>query len=131
MNKFYGIRSRTGDKIIFEREPILHAYLRSLPEDKRLEITIKKYAQKRSNQQRKFYWAVVVKMIADHCGMTPQEAHDALKWMFLKEQGEYMVTVKSTAKLTTKEFIDYIEQCNIWAAEFLGLVLPDPAYPDE
>ena len=118
-------------KLVHEHPEKLKAFIAGLKPTIRQKITIEKYIQKRSSQQRKYYFGVVVKLIADHCGMTPQEAHEALKWMFLQERGEYMPTVRSTAKLTTKEFMDYIEQCVIWAAEFLQIVVPDPNFPDE
>jgi len=121
----------SGHHIEFEHLAQYKAYLSGIKDDTQLEIRIKKYIQKRSNPQNRYYWKIVVNMVADHCGMTPQEAHEGLKWMFLKERGEYMPTVKSTAKLTTKEFVDYIEQCVIWAAQFLSVVIPDPTYPDE
>ena len=126
--KFFA--SKIAGKLVYENPEKLKAFIAGLKVNIRQKITFEKYVQKRSLPQNAYYHGVVVKMVADYTGMRPEEAHEGLKWMFLKERGEYMPTVKSTAKLTTKEFIDYIEQCVIWAAEFLGVVIPDPNYPD-
>ena len=37
-----------------------------------------------------------------------------------------MPKVKSTTKLSTKEFNEYIEQIQVWAASEHGVVIPDP-----
>ena len=131
MSVFYGKRSRVGDKIIYEREPILQAYLRSLPEDKRLEITIKKYNRKRSLPQNAFYWGVVVDMISKETGQDKDSVHDGLRQMFLKVHDEKLPTVRSTTKLTTVEFVRYIDECMLWTAEFLQIIIPPPNYPTE
>ncbi len=69
-------------------------------------------------------------MIADFCGYETTEAcHEALKAKFLGEEiDQYgLKHVKSTTGLDTTEFIEaYTEPIKRWAAEFLGLPIPDP-----
>ena len=54
---------------------------------KDVEVTIRKWQLKRSNQQNSYYWGVVVAMIAEAAGYTPEEAHDALRMQFLEAHG--------------------------------------------
>ena len=124
--KFYGHSNCAKTQIIYEKQNLLEAYLKSFKPDTRLEIVIKKYVPKRTDSQNKYYWGVVVKMIADYTGMDKDSTHDGLRQIFLKVEHEKLPTIKSTAKLSTIEFAEYIEQCVIWAATFLGLVIPDP-----
>ena len=131
LSVFYGKRSRVGDKIIYEREPILQAYLRSLPEDKRLEITIKKYVQKRSSQQNKYYWKVIINMISDETGADTDTVHSELKKRFLMIKDGIIPVIGSTKKLSTIEFLRYNDECVLFAAEFLGIIIPPPNYPTE
>ena len=62
-------------------------YLRGL-EGKEVEVTItlpKDYPQ-RSGQQSKYYWGVIVEMISQHTGYTPEEVHELLKQRFLGQE---------------------------------------------
>jgi len=99
-------------------------------EGKKVELTLKKSQSIRSLQQNKFYHGVVVKMIADHCGYVPDEMHEILKHKFLSDSfaDEFgLVRVRSTAALSTDEFIQYTNRIIIWSAETLGLPIPDPS----
>lgn len=96
-------------------------------ENKPVEITIRKRRAKRSDQANRYYWSVVVALVAEYCGYEPEEAHDALKLMFLTDHTADgpLPLVKSTAKLTQSEFSDYIERVKRWAATDLGVVIPE------
>lgn len=85
----------------------------------------------RSDNANRYYWGVVVKTIADELGYTQEELHDALKEKFLRveadpERGRVLPTVRSTAKLTTSEFEEYLETVRMWAARDMGIVVPLP-----
>jgi hypothetical protein len=93
----------------------------------------------RSGRQNSYYWAVIVHDLCDFTGSTPEEMHYELKRMFNSEKqqkeivvrGETMIKVlppkiKSTAKLSTKEFMDYCESIRRFAAEEYGLAISDP-----
>ena len=83
----------------------------------------------RSNDQNRYYWGVVVRMIADHCGYYGSEEldalHEELKKIILPCHGKFNLPA-STAKMNTEEFSDYVEKVRIYAAENLGLYIPDP-----
>lgn len=102
------------------------AYVRNFKAGCRVEITVKKYNPKRSDRQNRYYWSVVVGYISAYTGQLPEEAHEGLKSMFLKVHHDKLPYIRSTASLTTKEFNDYVEQCIVWAAQFLGVAIPDP-----
>jgi hypothetical protein len=81
----------------------------------------------RSDQQNRYYWGVVVDLLAVHTGYTPEEMHEALKIKFLSVRRDGLPdTVKSTTKLTKDEFCEYIDNIQKWAARDMGCVIPDP-----
>jgi hypothetical protein len=93
----------------------------------KIDVILKKHEERTSDPQRKYYWAVIVKMIAEYTGHEPNEIHDTLKWKFLKERDvkgiEY---VKSSESLNTAEREEYHEQCRKWALIVLGVKIPLP-----
>lgn len=96
-------------------------------EGKRIELSIKKYRENRSDRQNRYYWGVVIKLLASHCGYTSDEMHEVLKHKFLSGATDKfgLVLVRSTAALDTDEFVQYTNQIVIWAAGF-GVYIPDP-----
>lgn len=109
----------------------------------RLIIRIKKYRKSRSNKQNAYYWGAVISYVTDglvdmgfdrHL-LSAENVHHMLRDKFLKEDlgitdgdhaGEFVTMVKSTTDLSTTEFMDYIAAIQKYAAEFLGIVIPDP-----
>lgn len=99
-------------------------YLQSLDGD--VEIVVGKRRPKRSDPQNGYYWAVVVKIPADHFGYYSDEMHDAFKLMFLRREGlRGPPTIRSSAKLTKAEFGEYIDRCRMWCEE-QGIRIPSP-----
>jgi hypothetical protein len=96
-------------------------------EGKVIELILRIRRSKRSLKQNKFYWAVVIPILADHFGYESQEMHSALKFKFLRtHEKEELVSVRSTTSLNTKEFMDYIERIQRWAATDHQIYIPDP-----
>lgn len=113
-----------GNKTVIYNKPLFSNYLRGL-EGQEVEIIVRKPRKPRTNQQNAWYWACVVAIPAEHFGYTPEEMHEAFKFLFLKKHEEGKPdTVRSTTDLTTKEFSEYVETCREWAAK-QGLVIPD------
>lgn len=97
-----------------------------------VEVTLRKVRRQRSLKQNRAYFGLIVAAIAEHCGYTKDEAHEALAFKFLR-QGEPdapLPTRRSTADLTTKEFEEYQAQVKQFAAEELGLFIPGPGQVD-
>ena len=94
-----------------------------------IELTIDKVKSTRSNQQNKYYWSGVVSILSTELGYSKDEIHDLLKYKFLKRTviiGDSEETImKSTTELTKSEFMDFIADIQLWAAE-LNINIPDP-----
>lgn len=99
-------------------------------------LTIERKKAKRSVQASAYYFAVVVKGIADATGQDSESVHEFLKRecnahrveMTNRETGEVFETWvgRSSANLNVNDFYDFVERCRAWAGTFLGLELPDP-----
>ena len=91
-----------------------------------VKVEIKRALPQRTLQQNRYYWGVVVKMIADYTGHDPDEVHTHLKYKFLRQTDGVIEWVRSTTTLDTAEFTDYIERCRKWALDELNIVIPSP-----
>ncbi len=99
-----------------------------------IEVTIRRAT--RSHQQNRFYWGVIVQVISEHTGYTPDEVHEFLKMKFIPKrlaladsngeiQGEFVIG-GSTRKMNTVAFGEYMTACRQFAAETLDCQIPDP-----
>ena len=68
---------------------------------KEIEITLGKPSKQRSNQENRYYWGVVIKLISEHTGYTADESHDAMRIKFLRNNDGKLITLKSTTKLSS------------------------------
>lgn len=105
-------------------------------------VKLEKVRDQASAKQRGYYWAVVLPYLArgirDAWGYAPDafvsyDAHEFSKDAFLKTPivdhatGELKGEVRrSTMDLDTAEFTTYIERIRDFAAQFLGVNIPDP-----
>lgn len=97
-------------------------------EGKRIELTVRKQRETRSDNQNRYYWGVIIAILSEHCGYTTDEMHDALKFKFLSDRNaddKGLVKMRSTAKLSTDEFIQYTNQIVMWAAQEMNVYIPD------
>jgi len=117
------------------------------------ELVLRKKKKRRSNAQNSYYWGVMVKMImqglkemgmrvklAEHDqwmgeliqSMDDKSCHNFLKNNFIEsvvideETGEIIKNDVTTKKLTTVEFMEYMQPIYEWAAEFLNIQIPLP-----
>ncbi len=86
--------------------------------------------KKRTIQQNRAYFGLVVKMIADHLGYDKEDMHKALAGEFLgyrsvKINDKVVQVSKSTKRLNTIEFNEYADRIRRWAAE-QGFSIPEP-----
>ena len=114
----------------------LNDYLRQL-NGQEVELTVSKKGRRRSNQQNRWYWGIVIKLISDETGQSPETIHEFLKqecggreeMKFLKKGDKEPIIIKvqvSTKKLLTTQFSEYTKRIQQWATEFLGMNIPDP-----
>jgi len=97
-----------------------------LLEGKRVELTVGKVKNRRSNNQNDYYWGVVVEILADYWGYLPMEAHEAIKWELLRREDGPVPTVRSTADLNTAEFEIFLDRARIWALTEFEVKIPLP-----
>ena len=106
--------------------------------DGRYLITIKS-VKHRTLPQNAYYWGVVVPMVFSglrDAGFndvkTKDDAHSIMKHLFLKRKivnqvNDDCIEIEgSTAELKTVEFNTYLEEIWQWAAEYLGISIPQP-----
>ena len=107
-------------------------------EGKQVVIKIEKFKKKRSTQQNRFYYGVIIPIVqnclkeAGHI-MTNESTHDLIKLKFLKETlfvnettGEVIERIKSTTELSTSQFMDLLAEINNFTFEYFGVSLPSP-----
>jgi hypothetical protein len=98
----------------------------------RVIVTVGKETKKRSKKQNNYYFGIIVKEFSSVTGYTSEEAHEILKFQFLKEMkvnketGLMMEYSRSTAGLTTTEYEEYLEQCRIFLNINFGCNVPLP-----
>lgn len=104
---------------------------------KKLEIIIRLKRNRRSIEQNRYWWGVVVPMV--QAGLIElgyridkEQTHEFLKDKFNKielvneQTGEIIKTTGSTTRLTTTEMMEIIAEVQQWAAEYLSINIPDP-----
>jgi hypothetical protein len=95
-------------------------------EGQRVTVEVKKFRKNRTDQQNRYWWAVVIDILSKHTGYEPEEMHDAIKIKFLPVEKAGLISGRSTARLNTEEFNDLIERVQRWAAQDLQVYIPDP-----
>jgi hypothetical protein len=112
-------------KLVLDHPEQLVVRLASL-EGKRIELIVRKETTTRSNQQNKYMWGVVYAIISEQTGYDPEQVHDAMKVKFAsKHLDNGLVITERTSKMDTARMTQYIDDIKRWAAEFLGLYIPD------
>ena len=123
MNPVWAGKVENG-KLLLDNVSEFNSYKTSF-EGKRIQLILRKYKTQRSIPENNYYWGVIVKILSDFLGYTPEEAHEALKWKFLRKGGK-IETVKSTTDLTTTEAEIYYENIRRWALTEYQVKIPLP-----
>lgn len=116
--------SNTSDKVR------LYEVLKGLkPVPYQIELKIDR--GNRSNNQNRYYWGVVIEILSEHTGFTPEEIHEVLKAKFLRytkmlPTSEEVNLSRSTKGLDTKEFEEYMEKVRMFAIQELDVEIPLP-----
>lgn len=98
---------------------------------KEFEVVIKSKKKDRSTHQNRYYW-LCVSIVAGELGYSKDEMHSIIGYKFLKRErvnettGEVFEYIESTTKLTTVEFIEFMDSFRLWSAEALNISLPLP-----
>ena len=105
----------------------------------KLDITIRKQKTKRTNLQNRYYWGVVVSILADHFGHdNPEDMHEDLKLEFNPIESKInpaKIIGGTTTKMSTVEFFSadtsYVERICRKAATEWGVYIPPPEKSEE
>ena len=109
--------------ILLENAKLYNDKVMSL-EGKEIELDLKRYYKKRSNQHNRYY-RVCLKHISEITGYDEDELHNTFKAMFCVDRSGKIPIVKSTAKLNSLEFTEYIEKIARRVA-LIDIILPSP-----
>ena len=133
----YEIRSEVKNGTLTRNVNLIKDAIQTF-EGKQIVIKIEKFKNKRSTQQNRFYYGIVVPIVqnclkeAGHI-MTNESTHDLIKLKFLKETlfvnettGEVIERIKSTTELSTSQFMDLLAEINNFTFEYFGVTLPSP-----
>ncbi len=123
MNPIFPGKIEKG-KLLLDNVSSFNSYKTSF-EGKRIQLILRKYKTQRSIPENNYYWGVIIKILADYLGYTPEETHEALKWKFLRKGGK-IETVRSTTDLTTTEAEIYYENIRIWSLTEYQVKIPLP-----
>ena len=107
-----------------------------LKRDCEVSVVIERKHATRSVAQNAYYWGVVVHLISEHTGYTPDEVHEFLKMKFLPKKlavqnkngeirDEYVIG-GTTTTLNKIQFGEYLLNIQMWAASELDIQIPDP-----
>jgi hypothetical protein len=102
----------------------------------RVSIAVEQEKDRRSVAANRYYWGIVVKLIAQETGQDPQDIHDDLRDRFLRKTVTYVdrrtgliqerTFSRGSSGLTVSEFYEFVEHARLFAAEFFGMRIPDP-----
>jgi len=124
MKKIFKGRSEKGKVTLYDQKS--YDLLVWSLNGKDVELTIGKPAKKRSGQENRYYWGVVIKILSEYTGYSDDEMHDALRMMFLIDRSGKLPILRSTASLTVAEFEDYMSKVRAWASMELSCYVPEP-----
>lgn len=92
-----------------------------------VQVLIEPKKKQRSLSENGYYWGVVIQLLSDWSGYTPDEMHDALKEKFLLtfDEEHKLARMKSSANLSSIEFENFMSRIRTWASE-QGVFIPLP-----
>ena len=132
--KFYAVKMH--GKVVPNDPAEIEKYISQWKEGQEIEIMVsKKYKRRTSGQTGEetnfngYWWAVVVKMIADHMGELDQ---DYVHHQVLIQIGHFRIDKfgekhpEETKEMSGAEFADICSRARIWASQKFNLYIPEP-----
>jgi hypothetical protein len=111
----------------------LWSVLRSCRGKVRVEMC--QHRPRRTDRQNRYYWPCFVMPFCAFLkeqgdAVTDTDAHEVLKGQFLRDtktiKGRKVEYVRSTTKLSTSEFNEYLDQCAAFLASYCDIIVPSP-----
>jgi hypothetical protein len=93
-----------------------------------VDLIVRPHRRQRTSRANRYYFGVVVPLLAEHCGYDKQEMHELLAMRFLRIADDPITGSPRrtrTPKTNTKEFAEYVDACIRLATE-LGVYIPQP-----
>lgn len=106
-------------------------WIRNLDPDIEWDVVVRRHKRKRSNPQNRYYWGVVIKILADETGNSANDLHDYLLgecfgWVEYQVMDKTRVRpARGTSDMTTEQFEAYCEWCRAFGAQ-QGYYIPHP-----
>lgn len=125
-----------GGELKVPGRKFLLAALKGWP-DMPVDLEIRPFEETRRARANRYYWGVVLKMMATEMGEAVDALHEVMKLRHNTgdatdpSTGEHIRIARSTTKLTVQQFSDYIEKVMLDGAEYLGLTFPEPRASEE
>lgn len=90
--------------------------------------TYEKHFDQRTLPQNRYYYGVVVDILAKEFGYTKDECNEALRGLFLRIPGENGKPdrILHTRDLDTADFNEYLENIRRWALIEFQIYIPEP-----
>jgi len=101
-------------------------------EGDRIDVVIRHSTKRRSTDQNRYYWGVVVPIVRRGLRdagypLTDRDTHQALKQMFLSVDCDFgLHLTPSTTELSTEQMNEFVENIRLWAWEKLKVTIPEP-----
>jgi len=119
---FYG--TIDSGKLTLDNQELLRVWLKSHKKPLRVQVCIEPIERHLTDQQRKYFYGVIVPAFMDYCGYSKNEIAGVLKRLFLTvHRGTKKEYVKSLTELNVAEMSAFIDECSLCAAE-IGIILP-------
>ena len=131
---FFGIIKKGKLDIVDHERQAIKRWCQTFKDNAKVDIVIRKHRSKRSNEQNRYYWGVVVPILALYFGHdNSEDMHTDLKEKFnpieSKLQSGKMIG-GTTTKLSTVDFYSaedsYVERICRWAASEFSIYIPPP-----
>lgn len=124
-------------KLYIPKRPAFDATVKTWPNCQAV-LRLEEHKDPRSIALNAYYWGVVIDLVSDTTGFTPEEAHEQMKELHLPKalvaqrgRGQIKnlrVFDGSTTDLSNEEEWRYIENIQQWAAVTIDTVIPDPVH---
>ena len=121
--KFFG--KIENKKLVLDNNTGFNDYTASLKQGDLMILDIKKRRKFRSLNQNALYWKWL-EIIGNDLGYDIEELHPTFKAMFLMDRSLKVPLIRSTSKLSTIEFGQYLNKIEKFCNQELNITLPSP-----
>ena len=121
-------------KFFDHEKAAIKRWIATFKDGTKLDIIIRKHKSKRTDEQNRYYWGVVIPILADYFGHdNAEDMHEDLKEKFNPIESKVEPGKKiggTTTKMSTEEFFcgetSYVERICRWAAMEYSIFIPPP-----